>query len=102
MTIWEIVCARRFGLSVGNVSADSFYKMPIKLGRRADGRFARQIFCACCEVLTVNGVIAHERGCPDAWMDVTKECKWCDSEFNPKTRDQTFCTASCERSFYGR
>ena len=55
--------------------------------------------CDSCEVAMVNGVRTHERGCPDAWKDYKKECKWCGSEFKPKEKGQNCCSKSCEKSY---
>lgn len=57
--------------------------------------------CDSCEVLSINGANCHETGCPDAWRDETRECKWCGSEFTPETRDQTCCEESCADAYYG-
>ena len=55
--------------------------------------------CDSCEVVMVNGVRTHERGCPDAWKDYKEECKWCGSEFKPKEKGQRCCSKSCEKSY---
>lgn len=55
--------------------------------------------CDQCEVLVINGVICHERGCPDAWKDETRECKWCGTEFKPEEKDQHFCDEGCAKSY---
>ena len=56
--------------------------------------------CDSCNVLYINGVKCHEHGCPDAWMDEARECKWCGCEFRPSEADQTCCDAECEISYY--
>ncbi len=55
--------------------------------------------CDSCEVVMVNGVRTHERGCPDAWKDYEEECKWCGREFKPKEKGQRCCSKSCEKSY---
>ena len=47
----------------------------------------------------INGVLCHEHGCPDAWMDETRECKWCGTEFKPIERADSFCSRDCELSY---
>ena len=51
--------------------------------------------CDSCQVLNINGVNCHEIGCPDAWKDYTKECKWCGQEFEPTTEHDDFCSDDC-------
>jgi hypothetical protein len=51
-------------------------------------------------VLVINGVICHEHGCPDAWKDYTRTCKWCGTEFKPEDRHQRFCDEDCARSYF--
>lgn len=55
--------------------------------------------CDQCEIAYINGVKCHEIGCPDAWKDETRECKWCGNEFKPKEREQDFCEVSCAESY---
>ena len=57
--------------------------------------------CGSCEALMINGVYCHETGCPDAWKDYTRECKWCGTEFEPEDRHQILCDVSCAESYYG-
>lgn len=59
----------------------------------------RPVSCDSCEVLVINGVICHECGCPDAWKDYTRKCRWCGSEFQPESRDQAFCDEECATSY---
>jgi hypothetical protein len=59
----------------------------------------RRVHCDSCEVLVVNGIICHEHGCPDAWRDSIRECKWCGSDFKPEDADQRFCEDSCADSY---
>jgi len=55
--------------------------------------------CNSCEALTINGVYCHETGCPEAWRDETRECKWCGTKFTPDSPDHTFCDESCFEAF---
>lgn len=55
--------------------------------------------CASCEALMINGVYCHELGCPDAWKDEVRECKWCGRAFKPKEKPQHCCTKQCERAY---
>lgn len=52
--------------------------------------------CQSCEALMINGVLCHEIGCPDAWRDSTRSCKWCGQEFKPDHRDEAYCTDDCK------
>ena len=52
--------------------------------------------CSSCEVLTINGVLCHETGCPDAWKDYTRKCKECGQLFKPANKLQDCCSHSCE------
>jgi hypothetical protein len=51
--------------------------------------------CQDCEIVYINGVKCHERGCPSAWKDTIRECKWCGSDFEPEERNQTCCCEDC-------
>jgi hypothetical protein len=55
--------------------------------------------CQQCEVMYINGIRCHERGCPLAWADQAKLCKWCGQEFRPEERYQVFCDESCAESY---
>ena len=57
--------------------------------------------CQSCEAMRINGVLCHETGCPDAWRDEKRECKWCGSPFTPEDRNQRFCDEDCAESYYG-
>lgn len=57
--------------------------------------------CPSCEALMINGVYCHEQGCPDAWKDETRECKWCGGEFKPEHRHQDCCDDSCAEAYHG-
>jgi hypothetical protein len=56
--------------------------------------------CSSCAVLYINGVKCHEHGCPDAWMDELRKCKWCRSDFRPEYREQVCCDYDCENAYY--
>jgi hypothetical protein len=56
--------------------------------------------CEQCEIMYINGVRCHETGCPDAWKDETKNCKWCGSDFKPEAGGQKFCSDSCYLDYY--
>ncbi len=51
--------------------------------------------CKQCEALMINGVYCHEHGCPDAWRDYKRECRWCSQEFMPEYKDQIYCSDDC-------
>ena len=51
--------------------------------------------CQYCEVLKINNVLCHETGCPFAWRDYVRKCKWCGAEFKPKQREQEMCSWDC-------
>jgi len=57
--------------------------------------------CQSCEQLTINGVVTHELGCPDAWRDETRTCKWCGQPFKPTERHQVCCEHSCWVAYSG-
>jgi hypothetical protein len=59
----------------------------------------RTVTCDSCEVLVINNVICHETGCPNAWKDEVRECKWCGQRFKPADRDQYFCEDSCAECY---
>ena len=60
----------------------------------------RAVTCDSCEVLVINNVICHETGCPDAWKDETRECKWCERRFRPEERNQEFCGSDCAEAYH--
>lgn len=57
--------------------------------------------CEQCQLMRINGVIVHEKGCPDAYKHEIRECKWCGTDFEPESNGQRFCDESCNRSFHG-
>ena len=56
--------------------------------------------CDQCEALMINGVHCHETGCPDAWKDYTKECKWCGIDFKPDENWQDCCSRDCAETYH--
>lgn len=56
--------------------------------------------CHSCEMLRINGVVTHETGCPDAWKDEIRECKFCGSEFFPENSYQLCCDHSCTVAYH--
>lgn len=57
--------------------------------------------CEKCQLMRINGVIVHERGCPDAYKHEIRECKWCGQDFEPESNDQRFCDGSCFHAYNG-
>jgi hypothetical protein len=51
----------------------------------------RKVTCDSCAVVRINGVICHERGCPNAWRDSTRRCFDCGFDFTPTSRYQKVC-----------
>lgn len=56
--------------------------------------------CNSCGVMHINGVLCHETGCPDAWKEGTRECKWCGGEFKPEEKHQDCCGHSCSVAYH--
>lgn len=56
--------------------------------------------CNSCVAMTVNGVLCHEHGCPNAWKAV-RECAECGSPFVPENRFQECCDEQCHAAYYG-
>ncbi len=74
----------------------------IKLrNNKITGRLERVHSCDQCQMLSINGVPCHELGCPSAWRDEKRKCKWCGSEFTPENRYQVTCDESCTESYNG-
>jgi hypothetical protein len=59
----------------------------------------RAVTCDSCQVLVINNVICHETGCPNAWKDETRECKWCGRRFKPENSNQQCCDSNCADSY---
>lgn len=55
--------------------------------------------CNQCEALAINGVNTHETGCPEAWRDYVRECKWCGQPFLPENRWQECCDDDCQQAY---
>lgn len=55
--------------------------------------------CEQCEVMNINGIRCHESGCPVAWKEEVRECKWCGTEFVPEERHQDWCGQDCYCSY---
>jgi hypothetical protein len=55
--------------------------------------------CNSCEAVMINGIYCHENGCPDAWKDYKRECKWCGSMFTPEDKYQTCCSDDCAEAY---
>lgn len=55
--------------------------------------------CDSCEALRINGVLCHELGCPDAWKNAIRTCKWCGRDFKPEFRGQEFCQEDCNEAY---
>ena len=60
----------------------------------------RTVTCDSCEALVINNVICHETGCPDAWTDEMRECKWCGRSFKPEEKSQKFCDSDCAEAYH--
>lgn len=54
--------------------------------------------CSSCEMVSIQGMACHEHGCPDAWRDEIRKCKWCGQKFTPEERNQRFCEDSCREA----
>lgn len=55
--------------------------------------------CQSCEALTINGLLCHEIGCPDAWRDYKNECAWCGTKFTPEYKGQKSCSEDCAHDY---
>jgi hypothetical protein len=60
-----------------------------------------RVSCSSCAIVVINGLVCHEHGCPDAWKDEKRECKWCGQDFMPEYRLQRCCDDDCENSYRG-
>ena len=58
--------------------------------------------CEQCEVMTINGVLCHEIGCPAAWKDYKRNCRWCGQEFTPENVNQTYCSEQCSNADFSQ
>jgi hypothetical protein len=59
------------------------------------------VTCSACAIAVINGHVCHELGCPEAWKDETRQCRWCGSEFSPRSKGQGFCENSCWAAYNG-
>lgn len=63
--------------------------------RRSHYRNGEEITLACgcdgCSPSMIQGVLCHERGCPDAWRDYRVGCFECGFSFYPESRDHRIC-----------
>lgn len=57
--------------------------------------------CSQCEMVRINGVACHETGCPRAWVDEVRTCKWCGTPFVIEEMGQSFCEDDCRRLYHG-
>ena len=56
--------------------------------------------CEGCQMIRINGIQCHEIGCPDAWKDSKRECRWCGWLFTPETKYQLFCDDGCQEAYF--
>jgi len=47
--------------------------------------------CDGCSPSVINGILCHERGCPDAWRDALFACMDCGSDFYRDTLGRVLC-----------
>ena len=73
--------------------------MTITRRNPTSGQFERRHVCHSCTLLRINGIVCHETGCPEAWTDEIRKCKWCGSEFKPENCRQQCCDESCRDAF---
>lgn len=59
----------------------------------------KRISCPSCQLMRIQGVICHETGCPDSYLYITRECKWCGTNFSPEHRKHFYCDDDCERAY---
>lgn len=57
--------------------------------------------CEQCQLISIQGVVCHESGCPDAWKDEIRECKECGVEFEPESQHDAFCDTQCNQEYHG-
>jgi hypothetical protein len=56
--------------------------------------------CNSCEILYINGIRTHESGCPEAWKEEERSCKWCGTPFIPEERHQECCGHTCHVAYH--
>jgi hypothetical protein len=59
------------------------------------------VTCDQCSIAVINGHVCHETGCPNAWRDEVRNCKWCGQDFKPEERHQTCCSPCCATTYAG-
>ena len=64
-----------------------------------NNRRVHHVTCQDCNVVVINKVICHERGCPGAFRDELRECNWCGGEFTPDSPHQLSCCDSCYAAY---
>jgi hypothetical protein len=57
--------------------------------------------CSSCELLTINGVVCHETGCPDSHLFTTRDCLWCGQQFTPDSPSDYCCDGACYAMYHG-
>ena len=57
--------------------------------------------CNACEAKMIQGVYCHELGCPEAFRDHGRECKWCGAMFKPDESRPVCCSEDCYESYCG-
>jgi len=68
--------------------------------RNGDAIILQENGCDGCKLAMINGVPCHEQGCPEAWRDSARTCRWCGREFYPSDESQPCCSVSCFKSYY--
>lgn len=78
-------------------------KIPVDSIRQVRSYAIRPVVvtCSACQIAVINGLVCHEHGCPEAWKDETRQCRWCGSEFYPASKGQGFCQNSCWGAYNG-
>jgi hypothetical protein len=54
----------------------------------------------CCDLVRINGILCHEKGCTEAWKDTERECAWCGAIFTPTEKYQDCCCGSCAETYH--
>jgi len=60
-----------------------------------------RVTCGSCSPVAINGCLCHERGCPEAWRDSSRECRACGQAFRPDRGNQDCCDADCNAAYRG-
>ncbi len=72
--------------------------MPKRTRYRNGDPVALECFgCDGCEILSINGVLCHEHGCPHAWRDYRVECCECGDDFFRRERTERMCPDCIEQ-----